>query len=333
MSKLKIKKIMYYILIAIILFLGVFLVLAQFTYQPQKPIKYGVTFSKEFASYLGLDWQKAYTDILDDLQVKYIRLPIYWDQLESQKDQYDFSAPDWQIGEAVKRNVKIILVVGRRQPRWPECHDPAWVNSVSSQEAREKLLKNIELVVNRYKNNSAIEIWQVENEPFLNFFGKCPKMSKQELQEEINLVRKLDNRKILLTDSGELSTWYPLSKMGDYFGTTLYRTTYNKYFGYWNYFFVPASFYRLKALALGNSLDNTMVAELQAEPWFQDGVTATPLEKQLKGMNAEKLKDNAEYARKTNFSRAYFWGVEWWYWLKVNYNNPSVWDAAKGYFK
>ncbi|MCX6739833.1 MAG: beta-galactosidase [Candidatus Parcubacteria bacterium] len=324
---------MYYILIAIVLFLGVFLVLAQLTYQPQKPIKYGVTFSKEFASYLGLDWQKAYSDMLDELQVKYLRLPVYWDQLEPQKDQYDFSAADWQIGEAAKRNVKIILVVGRRQPRWPECHDPAWVNSVSSKEAREKLLKNIELVVNRYKNNSAIEIWQVENEPFLNFFGKCPKMSKQELQEEIDLVRKLDNRKILLTDSGELSTWYPLSKMGDYFGTTLYRTTYNKYFGYWNYFFVPASFYRLKALALGNSLDNTMIAELQAEPWFSDGVTATPLEKQLKGMNADKLKANAEYARKTNFSRAYFWGVEWWYWLKVNHNNPSVWDAAKEYFK
>jgi hypothetical protein len=75
------------------------------------------------------------------------------------------------------------------------------------------------------------------------------------------------------------------------------------------------------------------VAELQAEPWFPEGPTQTDLEKQLKGMNAAKLKANAEYANKTNFYRAYFWGVEWWYWLKVIQNNNSVWEAAKQYFK
>lgn len=321
------------ILGVIIIIAAVLWFLAGYTYQPNRQTTYGVTFSKEFAKYLGLDWQATYNAVLNDLQAKYVRLPVYWNEIEPEKDVYNWKDIDWQIDEAAKKDVRLILVLGRRQPRWPECHDPYWVASLPQNEVRAKILKNMEMTVKRYKDNKAVEIWQVENEPFLNFFGECPKISKKELQEEINLVKSLDNRKILLTDSGELSTWYPLIKMGDMFGTTLYRTTYNKYFGYWTYFFVPPSYYRLKGFFWGKPKDATIVAELQAEPWFANGVAKTPIEDQLKGMNANKLKANAEYANKTNFYRAYFWGVEWWYWLKTVKGNSSVWDAAKTYFK
>lgn len=324
---------MYLILTIIIIGAGFLYWAAANTYQPNRQIVYGVTYSKEFAQYLGLDWKQTYLSILGDLKVKYIRLPIYWDQIEAQKGSYYFTDTDWEVTEAAKRDVRLILVVGRRQPRWPECHDPVWVSQQSKAETRAQILQNIKLVVNRYKNTNAIEVWQVENEPFLNFFGHCPKISQADLQEEINLVKSLDKRKILLTDSGELSTWYPEIKMGDMFGTTLYRTTYNKYFGYWNYFFITPSFYRLKALLWGKPLDATIVAELQAEPWFPSAPATTPLAEQLKSMNADKLQANAEFANQTNFYRAYFWGVEWWYWLKTKQNNSSVWDAARQYFK
>lgn len=324
---------MFLIAALILVMVTLYVWLANYTYQPNRQITYGVTFSKEFAQYLGLDWKAAYISILDDLKVKYIRLPIYWDQIEPEKDLYNFENIDWQVNEAAKRDARLILIVGRRQPRWPECHDPVWTSGMAVADVRAKILKNISMAVDRYKANSAVEIWQVENEPFLDFFGKCPKMSRAELQEEINLVKSLDKRKILLTDSGELSTWYPLIKMGDMFGTTMYRTTYNKYFGYWNYFFLPASYYRVKAFLWGKPKDATIVAELQAEPWFPAAPASTPLDEQLKGMNADKLKSNAEYANATNFYRAYFWGVEWWYWLKTKQNNSTVWDAAKQYFK
>ncbi len=334
MRLLKKTKVIIFMLIFIIVLICVGIAYwAHVTYQPNRQTAYGVTFSKEFAQYLGLDWQQTYTAILDDLKVKYIRIPTYWNQLEPEINIYNFKDFDWQISEAAKRNVRIVLVLGRRQPRWPECHDPIWVAGLADNEVRAKILYNIELLVNRYKDNQAVEIWQIENEPFLDFFGECPKMNKTELQEEISLVQKLDKRKILITDSGELSTWYPAIKMGDIFGTTLYRTTYNKYFGYWNYFFLPASYYRLKALIWGQPLDAAFVAELQAEPWFPEGPQKTDVDKQLKLMNADKLKANADYANKTNFYRAYFWGVEWWYWLKTAKGNSSVWDAAKQYFK
>lgn len=320
------------IIVLLVIFVLAYLMLAVQTYEPNKDIVYGVTFSKKFAQHLELDWQENYLAMLDELNVKYVRIPTYWEDIEPAQDEYDFSAIDWQLDEAQKREVKVVLVVGRRQPRWPECHEPDWVNQLSPADARARARKNIRVVIDRYKEHKAVEMWQVENEPFLDFFGECPKMTKKELQEEIDIVRALDDRPILLTDSGELGLWYPVIKMGDYFGTTLYRVTYNKYIGYWEYFFLPASFYRVKAAIWGKAQENTFVAELQAEPWFPQGPLETPLKVHYQSMNARQLIKNADYAKKTNFARAYFWGVEWWYWLKTVHGDESVWQVAKKYF-
>lgn len=326
------------IILGVVLFLIIAVIiigfiLARSSYNPNRTTLFGVTFSKKFALHLGLDWKEVYLATLDDLKVKYIRIPTYWEEIEPAKDVYEFTDIDWMVSEADKRGAKLIMVVGRRQPRWPECHDPNWVYYESNENIRKEILQNIEIVVNRYKNNNAIEMWQVENEPFLDFFGRCPHMTKKELQEEIDLVKSLDSRKILITDSGELSIWYPAIKMGDLFGTTLYRVTYNKYFGYWRYFFIPANFYRAKAAFWQKPLELTYVVELQAEPWFPNGPLETPFEDQFRSMDAEQIVKNAEYAKKTNFARAYFWGIEWWYWIKIKYNDNSLWEAARPYFK
>lgn len=328
----KSKKIAAIILGIIILICVIYVLLAVLSYDNKRETVYGVTFSKQFAEHLGLDWKDTYTAMLRDLNVKYIRIPTYWEDIEPNQDEYNFVDIDWQLEHARLNNVKVILVLGRRQPRWPECHDPVWVKNLSPPAQREKVLNNIELVINRYKNNPAIEIWQVENEPFLDFFGECPKIKKSELTEEIVLVKALDDRPVLITDSGELSAWYPTIKVGDLFGTTLYRITYNKYIGYMRYFFIMPSYYRIKAFVWGRNLETAFVAELQAEPWFPDGPLKMPIDQHYKTMNANLLQEHAEYARKTNFGRVYFWGIEWWYWLKVKHGDNSLWEAAKQYF-
>lgn len=329
----KFKIILLIIVLLIIAISALLFYAAKISYNPNKKIIYGVTFTKSFAKYLDVDWRANYLALLEDLKVKYVRLPVFWDEIEPEKDMYNFADIDWQVSEAEKRDVRVILVLGRRQPRWPECHDPIWVQDQPYETVRAKIMQNIERVVNRYKANKAVEIWQVENEPFLDFFGECPKMSKKELVEEIDLVKSLDKRKVLITDSGELSAWYPGIKIGDVFGTTLYRTTYNKYIGYWRYIFVPASYYRVKAYLWGKPLDAMYIAELQAEPWFPNGPKETALAEQYKTMDAAQLVKNADYANQTNFYRAYFWGVEWWYWLKTKHNDASVWEAARKYFE
>jgi len=71
------------------------------------------------------------------------------------------------------------------------------------------------------------------------------------------------------------------------------------------------------------------VIELQTEPWISGFTTQRPLEEQFQSMNAAQLKENVEFAQKVGFPEVYLWGVEWWYWLKVEKNIPDLWNQAK----
>jgi hypothetical protein len=53
------------------------------------------------------------------------------------------------------------------------------------------------------------------------------------------------------------------------------------------------------------------------------------IEEQYRSMNPEKLRSMAQFARRTKFSESYLWGVEWWYLLKSQNNNPEMWETAK----
>ena len=298
-----------------------------------KPMTFGVTFSEPFAKWLGLDAKKAYTEILDDLQVKDLRLIAYWDEIEPQEGVYDFSSLDWQIAEAEKRGANIILAIGQKVPRWPECHYPDWTKNFKKEDFQEKILTLLRETVNRYKDKQVIKMWQVENEPLVFFFGKCPFLPDRSfLKQEISLVRGIDSRPTLVTDSGELSTWLWTSGLGDYFGTTMYRVVWNPVIGFfsYDYIFSPA-FYRLKAFLNGLTPAKVIISELQAESWGENGQLATlPLEKLRKSMDSARLKKNIDFASRTGFKETYLWGAEYWYWLKEKKGDDSLWQIAKG---
>jgi hypothetical protein len=292
-------------------------------------IRWGVAFSKPFASGLGLDWQKTYLAVLDDLKIKYLRLPVYWEEVEPQSDNYVFNDYDWMIKEAEKRNVKLILIVGYKLPRWPECHKPKWATPENS-------LDYIKTTINRYKNSPALYLWQIENEPFLKY-GDCPDYNPYFTDKEIELVRSLDmTHPILTTDSGEIGFWWRAAGRGDIFGTTMYRIIWDKWLGYIRYdLFLPKQFFWLKAnlLRLFYPDKQIIVSELQAEPWGNGAVQDLSLEEQFKSFDLKKFQANVDFAKKTGFSEAYFWGAEWWYWMKEKQNNPSFWNYAKEIFK
>ncbi len=294
--------------------------------------KLGVTFSMRYAQDIGLDWRAAYSATMDDLQARKIRLPVYWDLVEPRDGEYDFSDLDWQLEEAEKRNAEIILVVGQKVPRWPECSIPEYLQN-DDVKRKEKLLEFVGVIVERYKSSSAVKYWQVENEPFLKF-GVCPELDVNLLDQEIAVVRRIDpSRKIIITDSGELSLWVRAAKRADIFGTTMYREIYNAKYGFYTYPIGPRFFrfkYWLNKIIAGQ--DNIIVVELQAEPWIAGWTTSASLEDQFVSMNVEKMKDNVAFARQVGFPEIYLWGAEWWYWLKVNQNHPELWDTAKEMF-
>jgi hypothetical protein len=320
----KVKKIG---VVFVVLLIGLFLLLHFWSFA--RPMKYGVTFNYEYAQSLGLDPRKAYLAIFDRWNFKKVRISAQWNMIEKIEGKYDFQELDWMLDQAQKNGAKVVLAVGQKTPRWPECHDPDWVKKLSDAEYRVKLLGFMEKIFMRYKNHPALEIWQIENEPFLSF-GSCRPFTKEMLQEELALVKKIDsNHSTLVTDSGELSTWRDTATAGDLFGTTLYRVVWNRTLGYVNYDFVPPVMYRLKLLLNSRSPSQAFVAELQAEPWIPDGtVLSTDLKEQTKSMNVDRLKKNVEFAQKTGFSRTYLWGVEWWYWLEQN-NHMEIGEYVK----
>ena len=292
----------------------------------------GVTYSDKFAQELNLDSVKAHQEIISDLQIKYIRLPIYWDQVEKKEGVFDFSEYEKIIQDGSKENVQYILSVGYRLPRWPECHFPKWFNQVDLDTNQGKLLNYLEKTVINFKEFDNVLYWQVENEPYLNSFGLCPKYNEKLLLKELDLVRSLDDRKIVISSSGELGGWKRENKVGDIFATTLYRVVYNPIFGYFKYP-LPPWFYKLKAKSNGVDLEKSILIELQAEPWVKDGTLVDIEFKEYnKSFSLDQFKDNTNYAINTGFKQIYFWGVEWWY-LQKQKGNDTYYNLAKEIFK
>jgi hypothetical protein len=292
---------------------------------------FGVTFSKKYAHELGLDWRQVYLAILDDLKVKQIRVPIYWDDIEKEKDVFTYQDYDFIISEGSKRNVRFIISVGWRLPRWPECHAPGWTNAQSIGETQERVLVMIEQTVNRYKDNSAIVYWQLENEPFLNFFGICPPSDEEFFKRELALLKSLDKRPIIVSGPGELNMWRKEAKYGDWFGTTVYRVVWNRWLGYIRYP-IPPWFYRFKAWLVDIPEDKRIIAELQAEPWVPQGkIIHLSSQEADYSFSIDQFKDNLQYALNTKFKKAYLWGAEWWYW-QYEHGDKRFWELAKTLF-
>lgn len=310
----------------ILILVALFLLLLILSAPQKQNLKYGVTFSQKFATELNTDWKKNYLAILDDLKIKDLRLIAYWDILEPEERRFNFDDLDWQIAEAERRGAKIILAMGRKTPRWPECHIPEWAKGEGT---AGRLIKYEEILINRYKNNKNIWAWQVENEPLFPF-GDCKIVLPTVLNAEIDLVRSLDNRPIILTDAGEIGfAWPYLAVKSDIFGTTLYRYVHNRFFGDIKYSLIPAAYFRLKAGWAKLWGKEIIISELQAEPWTVELLATISLDEQYKTMNPKIFKEIIDYAERSGFPKAYFWGAEWRYFMREKQNKPEMWDVAR----
>lgn len=306
------------------------------TYQFPEKVNFGVTFSQKYASQLSGDWRDVYIKILDDLKVGHLRISSYWDEIEKSPSQFNFEDLDFMLSEAEKRGAKVILVLGERQPRWPECHTPTWASSLNKASRQQKVLEFTKEVVQRYKNNKIIWAFQVENEPLLPIFGDCNDPDPGFLKKEVALVRSLTDKTIIVSDSGELGYWILPMQLSDVFGTTLYRIVYNPITGYTHYPILPY-FYNLKAyfvkklFAPGNL--KTVIIELQAEPWsHENNLEDTPLFTQVNQLSLDKFKEYVDYAKGTGFDEIYLWGVEWWYFMETQ-GYPQYLEFAKTLFR
>jgi drug/metabolite transporter (DMT)-like permease len=299
----------------------------------ERKISWGVTFSQKASSELDLDWKENYRAILEELRPQGLRLIAYWNRIEPEDDRWNFEDLDWQMDKAKDAGIPVILAIGQKTPRWPECHIPRWLEGSKEETRKRELFEYLQTIVKRYQDRPHLLYWQVENEPFL-LFGECPhSFVAQNLDEEIALVKKLDpNHPILTTDGGEFGDWYRAAKRGDVFGTTLYRKVHSPLFGSFTYP-LPPGFYPLKEKITrrltGKPEQKFIVIELGLEPWGRKAIYQMTPKEQLQLFSIADFENNIAYAQAAGFDTYYLWGGEWWYWLKTKHNDPRFWEAAK----
>lgn len=316
------------ILVILLLVMGIFFVLP---IQPKSNDVsiLGYTFSIKAAEALGLDWREAYRAALLDLKPDRIRLPIYWDLLEVKEGSYDWSAFDEQLSLLEGTETDVILSIGHKLPRWPECHLPRWLDPSDKEASQEALMAMMEAVVVRYRSNARLVSWQVENEALFPF-GDCPAWSSDRgmLKREIELVRRLDpQRDILTSDSGELSLWLRTASLPvDGLAISLYRVVYDTQYRYWP---VNPYFY-LWRVNVWNALtlDQVIISELQAEPWGPTPVQHLSLEEAYLSFSPQNLGERVDFARRTGADTVLAWGVEWWYYMHKNKLDVDYWKEA-----
>jgi hypothetical protein len=302
--------------------------------QIHKPYKPGVSFSIKYANELGVDPKTTLSALINDLGVRQFRLMSYWDLGEPTSGKYDFSQLDWQMKMAEDSGSKVSLAIGMRQPRWPECHIPDWATKLSPDARREALNEYMIATVNRYKKSPALASYQLENEALNTAFGNCSDFNRARLVDEFKKVKAADpGHPIIISVSNEFGL--PLGvPRGDMVGFSIYHRVYDntvthRYIEYP----IPAWYHGLRAAFIKMFTGrDTVIHELQGEPWGPKATKDLTLAEQSQSMDPQRLIDRVGYAQATGIRSYDLWGGEWWYWRMVKYNDPSLWNAARSIY-
>ncbi|MHB1864757.1 MAG: hypothetical protein ACYCPS_01145 [Candidatus Saccharimonadales bacterium] len=305
--------------------------------ESKTPLQLGVSFSPEYAQSLGLNPNQTMKALID-IGVKQFRLNSYWSDIETSPGKYNFSTLDWEFKDAQNAHAKVILVVGLRQPRWPECYMPSWAQKEPQSVWQPQLEAFMTKVIERYKDSPSLQSYQLENEYFLKGFGICTNFSRSRLISEYNLVQHLDpNHQIILGRSNN-AVGFPIGKpLPDEFSISIYKRVWDANFThrYIEYPY-PAWYYGFLAGVQKIFFNrNMIIGELQAEAWPPNGqtITQTTLAEQNKSINASRLTNRFKFGEATGMRDIVLWGAEYWYYRKEILHDPSLWNVAKQQFK
>lgn len=311
----------------------------------------GTTFSQLQCRYLELDYRSAFRQICQ-LGFKRIRLCSYWNELEPQDNQFDFTSLDWLLEESDRQGVEVVLAVGMKVPRWPEFHFPDWLSDryetgagklpldQRSPAVADYGLRFLETVVRHARDAAALTYWQVENEPFTRLAitgGRF--LSDDFVRSEVDRVRQLalPNHKILLTgsialpfadDAEDQAAFEACLAMADAVGINVY----NKVpIGQSRYYVEPqAAFWQTLhdwQTQIQLRRKEAWIAEAQAEPWEPNQLVA------IKGINhpsssPQQAIDLVQKLVALGYRSILLWGCEYWYW-HAQQGRSVWWDGMR----
>jgi hypothetical protein len=311
------------------------------------PVQVGISFSPRRAASLGLDYRKAFTR-LEAMHFRVIRLSVYWDQV----DQEGFDQLDWLMSEAQRAGQPVVLAVGMKGLGWPEFYIPASAmpadgltkgqDVATDANLRDATLSFVSDIVLRYRDNSMLVAWQIENEPFNRAGPQRLWIDAGFLHDEITIARQLDghHRPLIVNafshfnllfdqasarqgfdlrqwlgfeaDSAERDGLSVLRK-GDVLGLDVYTAIGYQFLGNdhmsradgdW-----PDRLAKVHDLARSQG-KQAWITEAQAEPWESDSNSyADP-----KSTSPQAIRSLFANLKDAGFSTVLFWGSEYWLW-------------------
>ncbi len=311
------------------------------------PVQVGISFSPRRAASFGLDYRKAFTR-LESLHFRVIRLSVYWDQV----DQEGFDQLDWLMREAQRAGQPVVLAVGMKGLGWPEFYIPASAmpadgltkgqDVASDANLRDATLSFVSDIVLRYRDNSMLVAWQIENEPFNRAGPQRLWIDAGFLRDEITIARQLDghHRPLvvnafshfnLLFDQAsarqgfDLRQWLGFEadsaerdglsvlRKGDVLGLDVYTAIGYQFLGQdhmsradgdW-----PDRLAKVRDLARRQG-KQAWITEAQAEPWESDANSYTD----PKSTSPQAIRSLFANLKDAGFSTVLFWGSEYWLW-------------------
>ncbi|HET7827275.1 MAG TPA: beta-galactosidase, partial [Candidatus Saccharimonadales bacterium] len=306
-----------------------------------EPIVLGASFIPDYAQSYGLDPMQTLNAMLEPasaggLGLSQVRLVSYWSDIEKTAGAYDFSQLDQEFALANKYGVEVSLSIGLRQPRWPECHPPSWLDVQANNEAvwRPQLNKFMQAVINRYRTNPALQDYELENEYFMKVFGTCTDFSRQRLVDEFNLVKTADPKHAVIVSRSDNWVGIPVGQpKPDEYAISVYKRVWDATFTH-RYFEYPLPAWFYAALAGYEQLysgKDMIIHELQAEPWGPNGqdITQISVAEMYKSMSPDRLKSRIAYGEATGMKTIDLWGAEWWYWMKTVKHDPGAWNVVQ----
>ncbi|MDQ6711168.1 MAG: hypothetical protein M3Z11_11520 [Candidatus Dormibacteraeota bacterium] len=131
-----------------------------------------------------------------------VRLSASWREI----DEAGYQHLDWLIEEATSSGQRVVLAVGMKALGWPEFYVPERLEPQApfgSDVARGSLggrtLKFVRDTVMRYRTNSNIVAWQLENEPFNRSGPHAWWLGRRIILAERQIVESLDPRPVIVT--------------------------------------------------------------------------------------------------------------------------------------
>lgn len=306
----------------------------------------GVSLSHLHARNSGLDPLDLLDDVCD-LGLGWVRLGVYWSEVEQLEGDYSFESLHDLLRLCEQLNLKVILTVGMKAPRWPEFYLPNWIKSESNKwtfahfsHDDERLLAAVKLLiresVRELGDYNCIKVWQIENEP-LDASGKRQwRIGWDFLRSEVSTLRQRNlHAKILLTCWGnELNgrnVYSNLAELGDIVGIDLYPKIPNPLPVMKNVTpYIGPKDTDSKLLACANEIRSLgkrfWITELQMEPW-EEGEETSGRSNPPSCMPSQ-ISKNFEWVTQFEPEMVLLWGLEYWVW-KREQGDDRWWKSVK----